>query len=145
MTFNIDRGCADLQILKKVKMAELSGLLWWNFAYIFWQNAAQEIVKCRGSISVKQWNWPYLLKLFEYFDKIMLRHCYWRELDRGIAKWFIISRGYAEVQILINKWIWPFQLLEHFDMHLSKFWKKKKKKLRRTLHIFICKKRCRHT
>ena len=34
----------------------------------------------------KQWNWPYLLKLFEYFDKIMHNHCYWRELDRGIVK-----------------------------------------------------------
>ena len=33
MTFNIGRGCAELQILKKVKMAELSRLLWWNFAY----------------------------------------------------------------------------------------------------------------
>ena len=30
MTFNIGRGCAELQILKKVKLAELSGLLWWN-------------------------------------------------------------------------------------------------------------------
>ena len=30
----------------------------------------------------KQWNWPYLLKLFEYFDKIMHKHCYRRELDR---------------------------------------------------------------
>ena len=34
----------------------------------------------------KQWNWPYTLKLFEYFDKIMHKHCCWRELDRGIAK-----------------------------------------------------------
>ena len=23
---------------------------------------------------------------FEYFDKIMHKHCYWRKLDRGIAK-----------------------------------------------------------
>ena len=27
-----------------------------------------------------------ILKQFEYFDKIMHKHCYWRELDRGIAK-----------------------------------------------------------
>ena len=33
ITFNIGRGCAELQILKKIKMAELSGLLWWNVAY----------------------------------------------------------------------------------------------------------------
>ena len=42
--------------------------------------------RCRGSDSEKQWNWPYLLELFEYFDTIMHKHCYWRELDRGIAK-----------------------------------------------------------
>ena len=35
---------------------------------------------------------------------------------------FIISRGYAEVQIL--KTIESDPLLEYFDMHLSKFWKK---------------------
>ena len=34
----------------------------------------------------KQWNWRYLLKLFEYFDKIMHKHCYRLEVDRGIAK-----------------------------------------------------------
>ena len=33
----------------------------------------------------------YLLKLFEYFDKIMHKHCYWRELDRGIAKCHLSS------------------------------------------------------
>ena len=36
-------------------------------------------------------NWSYLLKLFEYFDKIMHKHCYWRELDRGIAKCHLSS------------------------------------------------------
>ena len=39
----------------------------------------------------KQWNWPYLLKLFAYFDKIMHKHCYWRDLDRGIAKCHLSS------------------------------------------------------
>ena len=38
----------------------------------------------RGSNSEKKW--PYFLELFEYIDKIMHKHCYWRELDRGIAK-----------------------------------------------------------
>ena len=33
MAFNIGRGFAELKILKKVKVAELSGLLWCNFAY----------------------------------------------------------------------------------------------------------------
>ena len=47
--------------------------------------------RCRGSNSEKQWNWPYLLKLFEYFDKIVHKHCYWRELDRGIAKCHLSS------------------------------------------------------
>ena len=34
---------------------------------------------------------------FEYFDKIMHKHCFWREVDRGIAKCHLC---YAEVQIL---------------------------------------------
>ena len=33
MILNIGRGCVELHSLKKMKMAELSGLLWWNFAY----------------------------------------------------------------------------------------------------------------
>ena len=100
MTFNIGRGCAELQILKKWK--------WPNWVdccvetlhtHWYWQDVAQEIVKChldwprrcRGSNSEKQWNWPYLLKLFEYFDKIMHRHCYWCELGRGITKCHLSS------------------------------------------------------
>ena len=101
MTFNIGRGCAELQILKKVKMAELSGLLWWNFAYILILTRCSP-TDCRMlfgidrgvaevQILTKQWNWPYLFKLFEYFDKIMHIHCYWRELDRRIAKCHLSS------------------------------------------------------
>ena len=37
---------------------------------------------------------------------------------------FIISRGYAEVQILKTSESAPSSFLELFDMHLSKFWKK---------------------
>ena len=49
MTFIIGRGFAERQILKKVNMAlspELSGILWWNFAYtlVYWQDVAHEIV-----------------------------------------------------------------------------------------------------
>ena len=39
----------------------------------------------------KKWNWPYHLKLFEYFDKIMHKHCYWRELGRETAKCHLSS------------------------------------------------------
>ena len=57
MSFEIGRGVAEVQILKKktVKLA------------------------C-------------LLKLFEYFDKIMHKHCYLRELDRGIAKCLFLMK-----------------------------------------------------
>ena len=42
-------------------------------------------------VAEKQWNWPYPLKRFEYFDKIMYKHCYWRELDRGVANCHLSS------------------------------------------------------
>ena len=113
MTYNIGRGRVELQILKKWK--------WPNWAdncnetlytHWYWQDVAQEIVKCHLGLAEamprykfwrkkKQWNWPCLLKRFEYFNRIMHKHCYWRELHREIAKCqFVISRGYAEVQIL---------------------------------------------
>ena len=67
----------------------------------YWQDVAQEIIKCHlGLVEAlprlkfwkkKQWNWPDLLRLFEYFDKIMHKHYYWRELDRGIAKCHLSS------------------------------------------------------
>ena len=73
MTFNIGRGYAQLQILKKWK--------WPNrvdycdetlHTHWYWQDVAQEIVKChlglaealpRFKFLKKQWNWPYLFKL----------------------------------------------------------------------------------
>ena len=125
-------------------MAELSGLLWWNFAYtlILTRCSPRDCQMSFGiswGIAEKQWNWPCLLKLFEYFDKIMHKHCYWRELDRGLPNVIYRQWRLCRGPNLKNKWIWPSQLLEHFDMHLSKFWKKVK--LKRTLHIFICKKK----
>ena len=63
MSFGIGRGVAEVQILK-----------------------TNNKKKKKKKKKKKQWNWPYLLKLFEQFDKIMHKHCYWRELDRGIAK-----------------------------------------------------------
>ena len=63
---------------------------------------------------LKKWNWPYLLKLLVYFDKILHIFYYWHDLDRGIAKFsprdckmtFNIGRGYAELPIP-KKWKWP--------------------------------------
>ena len=100
MTFNIGRGCAKLQILKKWKWPN-----WVDYCdetlhtHWYWQDAVKGIVKCHLGFSEvlprfkfeKQWNWPYLLKLFEYFDKIMHKPCCWRELDRGIAKCHLSS------------------------------------------------------
>ena len=50
MSFFIGLSFAELQILKKWKMAlsfEPSWILWWNFAYtlVYWQDVAHEIVK----------------------------------------------------------------------------------------------------
>ena len=59
----------------------------------------------------KKWNWPYLLNLLVYFDKLLHNHYYWHDLDREIAKssprdykmTFNIGHGCAELQIL-KKW-----------------------------------------
>ena len=76
----------------------------------------------------KKWNWPYLLNLLVYFDKILHTHYYWHELDRGIAKssprdckmTFNIGRGCAELQIL-KKWKWPnwLAIVMNFCMHID--------------------------
>ena len=72
---------------------------------------------CRGSNSEKKWNWPYLLNLLVYFDKILHTHYYWHDLDRGVAKsiprdckmTFNIGRDCFELQYL-KKWKWPMEL-----------------------------------
>ena len=77
MTFRIGRGFAVVQILKKVKLAlsrEPFG--------IFFVKILHSPRDCQMSFGIgrgvaevqilkktKQWNWPYLLKLFAYFDK----------------------------------------------------------------------------
>ena len=130
-------------------MAELSGLLWWNFAYtlILTRCSPRDCQSHLGLAEAlprfkfwkKQWNWPYLLKRFKYFDKIMHKHCYWRELDRGIAKCHLSSleamprsRSKKQVNLTLSAfgtfWYASVQIL-------------KKVKLKRTLHIFICKKK----
>ena len=79
MTFNICRGCAELQILKKWKWPN-----WVDYCdetlhtHWYWQNVAQEIVKCHLGLaealprfkSEKQWNWLYL-----YFLNILIKLC----------------------------------------------------------------------
>ena len=99
MTFIIGRGSAELQILKKVKMTlslELSGILWWNFAYTL------ILTRCSPSdckilfrigqgfaevqILKEKWNWLYLLNLLVNFDDILHTHYYRHNLDREIAK-----------------------------------------------------------
>ena len=89
--------------------------------YWYWQDVAQEIVKCHlGLVEVlprfklKKWNCPYLWNLLVYFDRILHTHYYGHDLDRGIVKsnprdWKMTSdmgRGWAELQIL-KKWKWP--------------------------------------
>ena len=61
MSFEIGRGVAEVQILKKKQKKKTVKLA------------------C-------------LLKVFEYFDKIMHKHCYLRELDRGIAKCLFLMK-----------------------------------------------------
>ena len=82
MTFSNGRGYAELQILKKWKWPS-----WVDHCdetlhtYWYWQDVAQEIVKCHLGLAEalprfkfwkKQWNWPYLLKLFEYLMKLCI-------------------------------------------------------------------------
>ena len=134
MTFIVGRGFAELQILKKVKMAlsfELNGILWWNFAYTLISTICSPR-DCQISFGAgrsfaevqvkKKWTWPYLLKRLVYFDKILHTHYYWKYLGRLFAKChssahprdcqmsFGIGRGFAEVQILKKKWNWSYLL-----------------------------------
>ena len=107
MTFFIVRGFAELKILKKVIMAlsfELSGILWWNFAYTF----IDKMYPIRLSNNI--WDW--------------LSFCRGSNSEKSetIAKMtFIIGRGFAERQIL-KKWKWRYLLnwVEYFDRLLRK-------------------------
>ena len=75
--FHRSRFCRDPNS-EKVKMTlslELSGILWWNFAYtlVYWQNVARKIVKCHlGLVEVlprfKFWKkWKLTIKPLEIF------------------------------------------------------------------------------
>ena len=117
---------------------ELSGILWWNFAYtliltrntpwdcqmtleIGWVFAEVQILKkwdyCkiifiigRGLTErqiLKKWKWPYLLNWVEYFDRLQLKHWYYKDLVQEIGKCL-----FSSVEVLPS----------------STFWKKKKSK-----------------
>ena len=110
MTFFICRGFAVLQILQKVIMAlsfELSGILWWNFAYTF------ILTRCTP------WDCQMTLKIGWVFAEVQIL-----KKKRDYCKTtFIIGRGFAECQIL-KKWKWPYLLnwVEYFDRLLRKHW-----------------------
>ena len=77
-------------------MAELSGLLWWNFAYtLILTRCSQRDCQMlfgigRGAAEVQNLKntetGPISWNILNIFNKIMHKHCYWRELVRGIAK-----------------------------------------------------------
>ena len=81
---------------------ELSGILWWNFAYtLILTGYTHEIVK-----------WHLRLRRFKFWK--MWDYC---------KMTFIIGRGFAERQIL-KKWKWPYLLnwVVYFDRLLRKRW-----------------------
>ena len=111
---------------------ELSGMLWWNFAYtlVYWQDLAHGMVKFHlGLVEVlprfKFWKkWKSTLKPFGIFwynfaDNLMLK----RSSPRNCKMTFIIGRGFGECQIF-KKWKWPYLLnwAEYFDKLLRKNW-----------------------
>ena len=87
---------------KKVKMAltlELSGILWWNFAYtmILTRSNPRDceitFVLGRGFAELqilKKWKWPYLLNWVICSDEILHTHWYWQGLAQEIAKWILL-------------------------------------------------------
>ena len=94
---------------EKVIMAlslELSGILWWNFAYTL------ILTKCTP--------WDYQMR-FE-IGWIFARLKFWKKCDY-CKMTFIVGRGFAERQIL-RKWIWLYLLnwVEYFDRLLRKHW-----------------------
>ena len=84
MTFNIGRGCAKLQILKTWK--------WPNWVDCCDETLHTQLILTRCSPRDCQMSFGIgrgvaevqILKNSEYFDKIMHKQCYWRELDRGL-------------------------------------------------------------
>ena len=111
---------------------ELSGILWWNFAYtqIYWHDVAHEIVKWHlGLVEVlprfkfwKQWNLT--LQPFGIFWSNIADTLILTRFSSGNCKMtFNIGRGFAKSQIL-KKWKWPCLLnwVKYFDRLLRKHW-----------------------
>ena len=127
---------------KKLKMAlslELSGILWWNFAYTLVLTRCSKrdcqmpfgIGQSFAEVQIqilKKWNWSNLLNLLVYFHKSLHTHYYWHDLDRGIVKYgsrdckmiFYVGRGCAELQIL-KKWKWQ-NWVDYCDEILHTHW-----------------------
>ena len=134
MIFHRSRFCRA-PYSEKVKMAlslELSGILWWNFAYIllYWQDVAHEIVKWHlGLVEVltrfKFWKkWKLTIKPLEYFDKILQTISCWKDLVQGIAKWLLSSVEALPSATFWKKWNWSYLLnwVKYFDKRLRKHW-----------------------
>ena len=94
---------------EKVIMAlflELSGILWWNFAYT--------LILTRYI----PWDCQMTFEMVEFSPRFK----FWKKWDY-CKMTFIIGRGFAERQIL-KKWKWPYLLnwVEYFDRLLPKHW-----------------------
>ena len=121
MTFWIDRGFAEVQILQTSETYLLNRLeyfdkilqtiwCWRDLAKGFAKWHLSSVEALPGANFWKKWKWPYLLNWVEYFDKLLCKHWYWKDLAQEIANWhFFIGRGFAELQIL-KKWKWPYLL-----------------------------------
>ena len=72
------------------------GIFWLNFADTLIltgsssRNCKMTFIIGRGFAErqiLKKWKWPYLLNWVEYFDKLLRKHWYWKDLAQEIAKW----------------------------------------------------------
>ena len=131
MTFNIGRSCAELQILKKWKW-----LLWWNFAntLILTRCSPRDCQMSFGigrgvaevQILINSETGP----ISGNFLNILIKLCINIAIDvswtEGLPNVIYHQQRLCRGPNLKNKWIWPAQLLDHFNMYLSKFWKKSK-------------------
>ena len=86
---------------------ELSGILWWNFAYTL------ILTRCTP------WDCQMTFEIGWVFAEVQILK---KKLDY-CKMTFIIGRGFAERQIL-KKWKWPYLLnwVEYFDRLLCKHW-----------------------
>ena len=118
MTFGIGRSFAEVQILKKVKLA-LSHELFGIFdkilhTHYYWHDLDRGIAKssprdCKMTFNIgwgcaelqilKKWKWP---NWVDCCDETLHTYWYWQDVAQEIFKSFGIGRGVAEVQIQKN-------------------------------------------